>query len=262
MSAMTNYYETTMLNTMRGQAAVAPPAVYVALFLSDPTETGTAGTEVSYTGYQRQALALSSPTTTGTTVQVSNTTEIVFPTPTGAAGTVTHAAIMDAATGGNVLVYKQLTNQIVLTAETSPRFAAGEIALTMSAGNMDPTFKVKILNFLRGTTINGFAPYLGLYNGDPTTGGATELSGTGYARLPLVLDVPTEQVSGQMQTANTNAAQSQPATVNWGQWAYGVIMDAETGGNRVWYKQNLGTYNMNNGAQAYLRAGDITLALN
>lgn len=261
MSAMANYFEAAMLNTMRNMPATAPAAVYIALFLSDPTESGMAGTEVSYTNYARKALTFSAPTTSGTTVRMANAEEIIFAMPSGSAGTVTHAGIMTALTGGNMLVYKELTNPIILTAEISPRFAAGEIALTMFGGNLDPAFKARVLNYLRGTTIAGFVPFLALYNGDPTVD-ASELGGTGYKRLPLVFDAPEEQDSGQMLMRNTNTAQSGPATVNWGSWAYGVIMDAETGGNRVWYKQNIGTYAMNNNAQAYLRAGDVSIALN
>jgi hypothetical protein len=261
MSVMTNAYETLVLNTMRGTTATAPASVYVALFLSDPTESGTAGTECSYSGYARQVLTLSAPSAVGTTVTTANTEQIVFPTPPGASGTVTHAAIMDASTAGTMLVYKALSNPVTLTSETAPRFAAGEITLTMAGGNLDPTFKVKVFNYLRATSISGFAPYLAMYNGDPQASG-TELAGTGYARLELTFDTPAEQVSGQMQSANTNATQSAAANVNWGTYAYGVIMDAETSGNRVWYKSNAGSYTMNNGAQVYITAGAVTIALN
>lgn len=261
MSAMTNRMETTILNVLRNITAVAPAKVYVALMLSDPTETGTAGTEASYTGYARQELVLNAPTTSGSDVSTANTSQITFPTPTGAAGTATHAAIFDAATGGNALIYKQLTNPIVLTSETAPRFAVGELELFLNGGDIDPVFKAKIINYLRGTSITGCNPYLALYTGDPASEGV-ELSGTGYARLALVFSEPVEQVSGQMQTANTNAAQSAAASSNWGTWAYGVIMDAQTVGNRLFKKANAGSYVMNNGAQAYIVAGAITAALN
>lgn len=260
MSAMTNTLETTLLNTMRGVNATAPSALYLALFLSDPTESGTLGTEVSYSGYARKVIAFSTPTISGTTVSCQNTAQITFSTPPSAAGTVTHAALMDAATGGNALVYNALDNPIVLTSETSPRFAAGDVVLSLIGGNLDNAFKTRALNYLRGTSITGFTPYLALYGGDPASGG-TELSGTGYARLELEFDAPAEQTNGQMKTANTNSAQSAAAQA-WGTFAYSVIMDASTGGNRVWYKQNIANYNMSNGARIYVDAGSVSLALN
>ena len=261
MSSMTNTFETLVLNAARGITATAPANIYVALFLSSPTETGAAGTEVAYTGYARQAITLETPTTDGTTVSTKNTAQIVFPTPDQAAGTVTHAGIVNASRGGDVLVYKQLDDPIVLTTEISPRFGVGKITLTLAAGNIDPTFKVTMLNYLRGQNITGFTPYLALYNGDPNVSGA-ELSGTGYARLALEFDTPVEQVSGQMQIANTNAAESAAANANWGVWAYGVVMTALTGGNRFFCEANIGSYTMNNGAQAYIQAGSVKIGLN
>lgn len=261
MSAMTNTFETYVLNAARNTTTTAPGTVYVALFLSSPSETGTAGTEAAYSGYARQAVTFSTPTASGTTVSISNTAQIIFPTPTTAAGTVTFAAICDAPVGGNVLVYKALSTNISLTSETSPRFNVGEIVLSMTGGDMDPGYKATVLNFLRGQNLTGFEPYLALFSGDPTASGA-ELSGTGYARLPLVFSQPTEQVSGQMQISNTNSAQTSPAVSNWGLWSYGVIMTAATGGNRYYYKQNAAAYPMSNGAQAYITAGSVNVSVN
>lgn len=260
MSAMTNHFEQIILNTMRGTTAAAPATVYVALFLSDPTENGTAGTEADYTGYARQALEMSTPTISGNTVSTQNTSQIAFPTPNGNVGTVTHAAIMDAATGGNMLIYKQLDNPITLTSEVSPRFSAGDITLSMAGGNLMPAYKQKVMNYLRGQNINGFSTYLALYDGDPTANGA-ELAGTGYARLELVFDAPSEQVSGQMRMVNSNNAQSNAAQ-SWGNWSHSVLMDAAAGGNGVWYMQNQATYNMKNGARVYVNAQNISLAVN
>jgi len=262
MSAMTNHFEREMLNTMRNTTAIAPASVHLALFLSDPTESGTAGTEVSYAGYARQPVTFAAPATSGVVVSMENATEIEFPKPNGAAGRVTHGAIMSAATGGDMLLYVQLTNPIELTADTVPRFIPGEVMLTMSGTMMDPGFKARVLNYLRGSTINGFHPFYALFDGDPLSGG-TELMGTGYARLPLEFDQPVEQISGQMMITNLNATQTQPATTSWGTWAFMVVMDAETGGGRVWSKQNLGgAYTMNNNAQVYLRPGNVRLSMN
>lgn len=261
MSVMTNTFETYVLSVLLGTTTSAPAKVYAALFLSSPTETGTAGTEASYSGYARQEITLDTPTADGTTVSTANTNQIIFPTPSTSSGTVVYAAICDAASGGNVLVYKALASQIVLTSETSPRFNVGEIVLTLAAGDADPVFKTSILNFLRGTDLTGVTPYLAMFNGDPNAAGA-ELSGSGYARLALVFGSPAEQVGGQMQTSNTNSVQSAAASANWGSYAYGVVMSASTGGTRLFYKQNSASYPMNNGAQVYLTANSVNIAVN
>ncbi len=46
-----DYLETGFLNVLRGVTFAAPTKVYLALFLNDPGDSGTAGTEISYAGY-------------------------------------------------------------------------------------------------------------------------------------------------------------------------------------------------------------------
>ena len=57
---MTNYMETAVLNLFRGISITAPQKVYMALFLSNPGESGT-GTEANYTGYSRVEVSFSTP---------------------------------------------------------------------------------------------------------------------------------------------------------------------------------------------------------
>lgn len=261
MSVMTNHFENIVLSAARGATTAAPAKLYMALFLSDPTETGTAGVELTYGQYARQEVTFSAPATTADTVSTSNTNRITFGMPDASGMVVTHAAVMDAQTGGNMLLFKALASPITLTTETSPRFAVGEIIFSLAAGNMDVAYKAKVLNFLRGANIDGFSPYFAMYSGDPASGGA-ELVGTGYKRLPLEFGEPTEQVSGQMQIANTNAAESERALTSWGTWTHGVIMTAETGGERWFSKANVGQYPMTNGAQAYINPDSIKVAVN
>ena len=261
MASMTDFFEKKVLNTMLGTTAQAPSAVYVALYLSDPTETGAQGTEAAYSGYARQVLTLNAPSADGSNVKCTNSGDVVFPMPPSAAGTVTYAAIMDSLTGGNMLVYSELTNPITLSAEMTPKFSAGDISINLESGNMAPEFKTKVLNLMRGTNIVGFTPYFAMYNGDPAASGA-ELSGTGYARLSLTFSNPAEQPSGHMMISNTNSGMTATAESNWGNWAYGVIMDAETSGSPVWQKANTTTHSMVMGSRASIAAGAISCSVN
>ena len=56
-----DYLEKGVLNTLLGVTFPAPSKCYLALYLSDPGESGTAGTEVSYPGYQRMEVQFSPP---------------------------------------------------------------------------------------------------------------------------------------------------------------------------------------------------------
>ena len=259
MSVMTNQMERLILNTLRGTTAAAPVAVYIGLFLSDPGESGS-GTEITYTGYARQQVTFSAPTASGSDVSMTNTDAVVFAQPSSAAGTITHIGLMDAATGGNMLVHIPLVTPIATAGDFAPTIKSGVIRIAMEGGQADPAFKTKILNFLRGTNVSGFSPYLALYSGNPT-GGGTELSGSGYARIPLTFGAPVEQLDGKMQISNTNDTESAECEENLGDWAYGVICDNETGGNRVFFAQNNAVHPMVRGSTVVLSAGSITVSL-
>ena len=52
-----NYFENQVLNLMRNQPASGYSQLYLALFLSNPGDTGTEGTEISYSAYARQPIS-------------------------------------------------------------------------------------------------------------------------------------------------------------------------------------------------------------
>jgi hypothetical protein len=100
----TDYLEANLINhVLRGIAFATPPAIYVALFTTAPTESG-GGVEVSGGSYARQATTFVAPSG-GTT---SNAIPIVYPTATAGWGTVTSFALMDAVVAGNMLYFANL----------------------------------------------------------------------------------------------------------------------------------------------------------
>ena len=66
----TNYFENLMLNVTRQQNISAPATMYLALYQSNPSDTGTGGTEVSYSGYARQAITFSAPAVSGSGLMI------------------------------------------------------------------------------------------------------------------------------------------------------------------------------------------------
>lgn len=123
--SFSNYLENKVLDHVFGGVAyTAPATLYCALFTSDPGETGS-GTEVSGGSYARRTIAF---TVTGNAA--SNTSAVEFPTATGSWGTITHAAVYDASTAGNLLAYGALS--------TSKTIASGDV-LRIPAGDFDIT---------------------------------------------------------------------------------------------------------------------------
>jgi hypothetical protein len=99
---LSDYLKNQVINhLLRNQAFTPPATLYLALFTAAPSSSG-GGTEVSGGSYARQVIALDAPSTPGVT---QNTSDIVFPTPTANWGTITHGAVFDAVTAGNMLLF-------------------------------------------------------------------------------------------------------------------------------------------------------------
>lgn len=127
---LTDYGEKKLLDHVLGVSAFSMPSLYLALFTTDPTETGIAGTEVSGNAYARQPITFTA-TTTGTGA-TSNSADVLFPVATGSWGTVTHIGLMDAATAGNMIWYGPLSTSKAVT--TSDQFKMGATKLSVSLG--------------------------------------------------------------------------------------------------------------------------------
>lgn len=125
--SLTNTFETTTLTWLfTANSATRPTAWYLALFTSDPTDTGAAGTEVSGGGYAREAVAF---TVSGNTA--TNSAAIEWDAATGSWGTVTHIAIMDASSGGNMIASNALTSAKAIDTDDIIRVPAGDLDITL-----------------------------------------------------------------------------------------------------------------------------------
>lgn len=142
MSGMSNYLENKVIDwLLRGQSFAPPATVYVALLTAAPNDAG-GGTEVSGGSYARQAITSSmanwagtqsSGSTTassGTNGTTSNNNPVTFPSPTANWGVVTHVAIYDASTSGNLLFYAALNaSKTINNGDAAPSFAAADLTL-------------------------------------------------------------------------------------------------------------------------------------
>ena len=126
--SLTNAFETTTLQWLLTTDAVTRPTTwYIALFTSDPTETGAAGTEVSGGSYARVAATFS---VTGDTA--SNTAGIEFAAATASWGTISHIGIMDASSGGNMLIHAALTTAKTIADGDVFRVPTSDLAVTLN----------------------------------------------------------------------------------------------------------------------------------
>lgn len=126
MAAMTDYLEAKLLDHVFRNVAYTPPTtVYVALYTAAPTDAG-GGTEVTGGSYARQSVAFSAAVSGPGTV--SNSASITFTNMP--AVTITHAAVLDALTAGNMLMHGALTASRTTAAGDNLSIAVGDLVLT------------------------------------------------------------------------------------------------------------------------------------
>lgn len=128
MSALSNFLENELLDHSLGVGSYTMPvAVYLALFTSDPTDAGS-GTEVSGSGYARQAVTFTAASGGAT----SNSSAETFTASGGNFGTVTHFGIFDASSAGNLLWHGALLASKSINDGESLTFAIGDIDITLA----------------------------------------------------------------------------------------------------------------------------------
>lgn len=134
MSGFSDYLENTLVNTTLRGTTYTGAGVYVALYTANPTDAGGAG-EVADSGYIRQRAHQTTPAdgfTAPANGSSSNARNLVFPAIVDTQLTVTHWAIFDAQTGGNMLYHAPLTNPKTLDPSDVLSFPIGSLTVTLS----------------------------------------------------------------------------------------------------------------------------------
>ena len=229
--SFSDYLENKALDhAFKGSTFTPPGTFYLSLSAADPTDDGSGLAEPSGNGYSRVSIGGFS---TASNRMISNSAQIQFPMATGPWGSLTHWAIHDALTGGNMLAYGSLTNPLNVVAGNAPPFQAGELTISIQGVIWSSYLANEMLDhcFGNGTFSQPASLYLGFSTADPGLDGSgiAEPSGNNYART---------QVTGFSTAAagsKSNSAQVQfpQASGAWGTIAYGFLSDAATGGNML-----------------------------
>lgn len=132
--SLSNYAENLALNFLfNTSAATRPTAWYVQLHMTDPTDTGTGGTQPTITAgdYDRKTLGATGLTTS--TAGTNNNPAAVSWTADAAAATYTftHISIWDAVTGGNCLAVGALAAPETVVASGVLTFPIGKIIASL-----------------------------------------------------------------------------------------------------------------------------------
>lgn len=128
MSAASDYLENKLLDhVLTATSYTAPGTRYLGLYTaSTGLESNSPSAEVSGGSYARQAVTFAAASS-GTSA--TNAT-VTFPAATANWGTITHVAVLDASTSGNVLFWGAVTTS--KTIETGDTFQVSSGNLTIS----------------------------------------------------------------------------------------------------------------------------------
>ena len=125
-----DYLELKILDHITGKTSYTMPTAYVGLSTADPLDTAAGLAEPSGNGYARVATD-GDDWNAAASGATSNANAITFPTASGSWGTVTHFALFDAATSGNMLAHGALDSSQAITTNQIPRFAVGALDITL-----------------------------------------------------------------------------------------------------------------------------------
>lgn len=132
MSAASDFLENEILDHIFNKGAyTAPTNIFIALCTAAPTDasTGSTITEATYTGYARKSTA-GADWNTASGGSIDNANELAFAECTAGSSTVTHFALCDASSAGNVLFHGALDASLAVSAGVTPRFQAGQLSIS------------------------------------------------------------------------------------------------------------------------------------
>lgn len=129
-----NYLEQQILSWINGtDMPTAPTALYIAISTAAPAEDGSTIAEpAGPDGYARVLVTFGGPQQGTDAATISNDVAVAFGPATGDWGDMTHFAVFDAATDGNMLRHAALSAPVTINSGDSATFAVG--ALIISQG--------------------------------------------------------------------------------------------------------------------------------
>ena len=130
MGCFSDYWENKILDHIFGKGSYTPPTIYVGLSTANPTDSGSGLAEPSGNGYARVQTS-ASDWNTASNGSLDNSGNITFAQATGNWGTITHFALFDAATSGNMLAHGALNQSKSINESDTARFEAGELQISL-----------------------------------------------------------------------------------------------------------------------------------
>lgn len=137
MTAASNYLENKVLDhVLKNTAYTQPSNLYIALFNNTSgnaaanLEAGTLTDEVSASGTAYARMSTTFAAASGGTAATNATA--TFATATASWGTITHVAVMDQATSGNVLFWGAVTTSKAIDTGDTFQITTGNLSISLA----------------------------------------------------------------------------------------------------------------------------------
>ena len=258
MGSISDFLENELLDHVMGVGAYTPPAtVYLGLSTADPLDDASGLAEVSGGSYARQSIAFNAAASR----KVENTSQVTFPQATGSWGTITHWALFDAVSGGNMMAHGSLAVSKTVISGNTPSVAANQVDVEFSAGAISNYLALALLDrAFRNQAYTVPTIYIALTTAsisDSSTGSSiTEPSGAAYER-----DAHSAwSAASAGATDNTGAIEFANPTGSWGTITYAAILDAASNGNLLFYA-DITDQTPDNGDTVQFPDGDLDVSI-
>lgn len=202
--------------------------------------------------------------------RVTQSADVEFPTATAEWGWVTHYAVMDALTSGNMLAYGRLTTARQIVTNNTLTIPTSEVYVEFSAGGMSTYLANELLDHaFRNATYTKPDTFVALTTAtisDTSTGSTiTEVAGTGYARVEVNAaggDSPAwAAASNGLVTNDDQIDIGPPSADDWGTVVAVAIVDASSDGNLLFYGNDVVDQAIGDGDTVFFAAGDLDISL-
>ena len=231
MGSISDYLELELLDhVFQAAAAYTPPTIYIALSTADPTDDASGISEPVGNGYARKA---HSAWNTAATRAITNNGVITFAQASDAWGTITHYAIYDASTAGNMLAHGSLSTSKSVVNGNTPSIATTEISVSFNAAGFSTFLADELLDHVFGNGVyTSPSTFIALSTTIPTdTGNVTEPGAGSYARK----ECTAWDVAAAGATQNTGVITFVTPTGSWGTCVYAAIYSSVTAGDYLAY---------------------------
>lgn len=268
MGSLSNYAELELLDHLALTAYSSVGTVFVALSTADFTEDGSGAAEPVGNNYAREACSFGTAGIVSRTI--TSDSLITFNQSSGSWGTISHWAIYDDVSAGNMLAYGAFTTAKNVANGKTPTIAADEIDILFNANGISDYAAEAWLDLMfRDQTFTVGQNWVALCDAAPTdssTGSTiSEPSGNNYGRARVYENggtTPTWELAASGAMQNNDQIDFATPSGSWGTISHFAVCDASTNGNMlIWAAVDTPETPLN-GDPVYFAAGALDVTAN